>query len=77
MQADSGAAGAVLQAMGEIVADAVPLSGALPPRVRRLAHLSSVGARLRPGDLGDPRAAARARTAPRSSGVRRSPRATA
>jgi glycosyltransferase involved in cell wall biosynthesis len=58
MQADSGAAGAVLQAMGEIVAEAVPLSGALPPRVRRLAHLSSVGARLRPGDLGDPRAAA-------------------
>ncbi len=59
MQADSGAAGAVLQAMAEIVAEAVPLSGALPPRLRRLAHLSSVGTRLRPGDLGDPRAAAR------------------
>jgi glycosyltransferase involved in cell wall biosynthesis len=58
MQADSGAAGAVLQAMGEVVAEAVPLSGALPRRLGRLAHMGSLGTRLRPGDLGDPRAAA-------------------
>ena len=58
MQADSGAAASVLQAMGELVSEAVPLSGALPPRLRRLAHLSSLGARMRPRDLRDPRAAA-------------------
>ncbi|MGO9319782.1 MAG: glycosyltransferase family 4 protein [Solirubrobacteraceae bacterium] len=58
MQADSGAAASVLQAMGEVVREAVPLGGALSPRLRRLTHLSSLGTRVRPRDLRDPRAAA-------------------
>jgi glycosyltransferase involved in cell wall biosynthesis len=59
VHADSGAASSVLAAMDEIVTEAVPLSGALPPRLRRMAHLLSVAPRLRARDLRDPRAAAR------------------
>jgi len=59
MQADSGAAASVLQAMGELVAEAVPLSGALAPRLARLTHLSSLATRMRPRHLRDPREAAR------------------
>jgi len=58
MQADSGAAGSVLEAMAEVVADAVPLSGELPPRTRRVAHVSSLAPRMRLREVRDPRAAA-------------------
>jgi len=60
MQAGSGASASLLEAMQEILADAVPLSGELPPRLGRIAHLSSAAARLRPRDIGDPRAAIKA-----------------
>ena len=53
MQAGSGASASLLEAMEEILAEAVPLSGELPKRLGRLAHLSSAAARLRPRDLRD------------------------
>ncbi len=59
IQADSGAAGSVLRALEEVVAEAVPLSGALPPRTRRATQLASLAARMRPRDVSDPRAAAK------------------
>ncbi len=59
LQVDSGVLGATFVAMREVVAQAVPLSGALPVRVGRLAHVSSVAPRMRPRDLRDPRAAAK------------------
>ncbi len=59
LQAGSGASASLLKALEGVVADAVPLSGELAPRLRRLAHLSSVAARMRPGDLRDPRGAAK------------------
>jgi glycosyltransferase involved in cell wall biosynthesis len=55
MQAGSGASASLLAALNEVVAEAVPLSGQLPPRLGRLAHLSSALARLQPADLRDPR----------------------
>jgi glycosyltransferase involved in cell wall biosynthesis len=58
MQADSGTAASVLEAMAEVVADAVPLSGELPPRARRVAHVSSLAPRMRLREVRDPRAAA-------------------
>lgn len=57
MQVGSGASASLLKAMGEILAEAVPLNGELPPRLGRVAHLSSAAARLRPGDLRDLRGA--------------------
>jgi glycosyltransferase involved in cell wall biosynthesis len=57
MQAGSGASASLLKAMQQILAEAVPLSGEPPPRLGRLAHLSSVAARLRPRDLRDLRGA--------------------
>jgi hypothetical protein len=59
VQAGSGASASLLKALEDVVADAVPLSGELPPRLGRLAHLSSVASRMRPRDLRDPRAAAK------------------
>lgn len=59
LQADSGVAGSTFVAMAEVVAEAVPLSGELPAQLRRVAHLSSVAARMRPRDLRDPRRAAK------------------
>ncbi len=44
--------------MGELVAEAVPLSGELPARVGRLSRMCSAATRMRPRDLSDPRAAA-------------------
>jgi glycosyltransferase involved in cell wall biosynthesis len=58
-QVGSGASASLLEALEGVVADAVPLSGELPLRLGRLAHLSSVAARMRPGDLRDPRGAAK------------------
>ena len=59
LQASSGTSASLLAALGELVAEAIPLNGALPPRLGRLAHLSSVAARIRPRDLGDLRSAAK------------------
>ncbi|HSZ69081.1 MAG TPA: glycosyltransferase family 4 protein [Solirubrobacteraceae bacterium] len=59
VHAGSGASASLLKALKEVVAEAVPLSGELPPRLGRLAHLSSVASRMRPRDLHDPRAAAK------------------
>jgi glycosyltransferase involved in cell wall biosynthesis len=59
MQASSGTSASLLAALAELVAEAVPLSGALPPRAGRLAHLASVATRLRPRDLGELRPAAK------------------
>jgi glycosyltransferase involved in cell wall biosynthesis len=59
MSAGSGVSASLLLALEELGADAVPLSGGLPPLVGRVAHLSSVASRLRPSDLGDLRAAAK------------------
>lgn len=53
MQAGSGASASLLEAMKEILAEAVPLSGEPPKRLGRMAHLSSAAARLRPADLRD------------------------
>jgi glycosyltransferase involved in cell wall biosynthesis len=55
----SGATTSLLKAMNEVVAETIPLSGELPDRLARLAHLSSLATRMRPSDLRDPRAAAR------------------
>ena len=59
MQVGSGASASLLKAMNEVVAETVPISGELPARLGRLAHLSSVAVRMRPGDLRDPRGAAK------------------
>ena len=56
---DSGVCGSMFEALGEVVAQAVPLSGELPPRLGRAAHLASVAARMRPRDVRDPRRAAK------------------
>ncbi len=56
VQAGSGATASLLKAMEDVVADVVPLSGELPPRLQRLAQMSSVAVRLRARDLGDLRA---------------------
>jgi glycosyltransferase involved in cell wall biosynthesis len=56
MQAGSGASASLLHALDGLIAEAVPLNGELPPRLRRAAHLSSAATRLRPRDLGNPRA---------------------
>jgi glycosyltransferase involved in cell wall biosynthesis len=58
MEAGSGATASLLGALGEIV-QVVPLNGQLPPRVGRVAHLSSVATRLRRRDLGELREAAK------------------
>jgi glycosyltransferase involved in cell wall biosynthesis len=55
----SGVSSALLVELREIVGEVVPLSGLLPPKVSRAAHLASVVSRLRPDALGDPRAAAK------------------
>lgn len=55
---DSGVCGSVFEALGKVVAEVVPLSGELPPRLGRAAHLASVAARMRPRDLPNPRRAA-------------------
>jgi glycosyltransferase involved in cell wall biosynthesis len=55
----SGATTSLLNAMNEVVEETIPLSGELPNRLARLAHLSSLATRMRPRDLRDPRAAAR------------------
>ncbi len=59
MQADSGVSASVVGALAEVITEVVPLSGQLPPRLARLARLSSVAARMRPGDVGSPREAAK------------------
>lgn len=58
MQAGSGATGSLFRAMDDLLAEAVPISGELPKHLARAAHLASVAARMRPGDLGDLRAGA-------------------
>jgi glycosyltransferase involved in cell wall biosynthesis len=58
MRAGSGATGSLLKAMEELVAEVVPISGALPAAVGRAAHLSSLAARIRPRGLGDVRGSA-------------------
>jgi glycosyltransferase involved in cell wall biosynthesis len=60
LSADSGVGGSTFLALGEVVGDAVPVSGELPARLARLAHLGSVAARMRPRDIRDPRHAAKA-----------------
>jgi|HubBroStandDraft_2_1064218.scaffolds.fasta_scaffold00293_2 glycosyltransferase involved in cell wall biosynthesis len=57
--ADSGVSNSVFTAMADVVAEVVPISGELPPRLARLAHLGSVATRMRPRDLGNPRRAAK------------------
>jgi glycosyltransferase involved in cell wall biosynthesis len=52
MEAGSGASASLLKAMEELLAAALPISGELPPRLGRVAHLSSVAGRMRPRDLG-------------------------
>jgi glycosyltransferase involved in cell wall biosynthesis len=59
VQIDSGVSNSTFTALTELTAEVVPISGELPPVVARLAHLGSVAARLRPGDLRDPRRAAK------------------
>jgi len=59
MQLDSGVCASMFAAMGEVVAEAVPLSGELPARLGRAAHIASVAARMRPADLRNPRRAAK------------------
>jgi glycosyltransferase involved in cell wall biosynthesis len=59
LHADSGVTNSVFVAMSEVVSEVVPISGALPPRIARLAHLSSVAARMRPPDLRQPLVAAK------------------
>ncbi|HLH14604.1 MAG TPA: glycosyltransferase family 4 protein [Solirubrobacteraceae bacterium] len=59
VRAGSGASASLLRALEGLVAEVVPLSGALAPGVARAAHLASLGARVRPRDLRDPRGAAR------------------
>jgi glycosyltransferase involved in cell wall biosynthesis len=58
-QSDSGVTNSVFEALKELVADVVPVSGELSPRAARAAYLSSVAARMRMRDLRDPRGAAR------------------
>jgi glycosyltransferase involved in cell wall biosynthesis len=59
IQAGSGASASLLDALRTVVADVVPISGGLPRAIARPAHLASVAVRLRPGDIGHPRAAAK------------------
>jgi glycosyltransferase involved in cell wall biosynthesis len=54
----SGVSASLLAGLRELVAEVVPLSGLLPPRTARLAHLASAATRLRPADLRDLRAGA-------------------
>jgi glycosyltransferase involved in cell wall biosynthesis len=58
-QADSGVTNAVFEAMADVVAEVVPISGQLPPRLARATQVGSVATRMRPRDLRDPRRAAR------------------
>jgi glycosyltransferase involved in cell wall biosynthesis len=58
-QADSGVTNAVFEAMAEVVAEVVPISGQLPARLARATHLGSVATRMRARDLRDPRRAAK------------------
>jgi glycosyltransferase involved in cell wall biosynthesis len=58
-QADSGVTNAVFEAMAEVVAEVVPISGQLPPRLARVTHVGSVATRMRARDLRDPRRAAK------------------
>ena len=62
--AGSGASASLVQAMGDVVARVIPLSGELPPLLGRAAHLSSVVTRLRPRDRGDLRGAVKRAHAP-------------
>jgi glycosyltransferase involved in cell wall biosynthesis len=62
--AGSGASASLVQAMGEVVARVIPLSGELPPVVARATHLGSVATRIRPRDRGDLRGAVRRAHAP-------------
>ncbi|HEY4812630.1 MAG TPA: glycosyltransferase family 4 protein [Solirubrobacteraceae bacterium] len=59
VEADSGVSNSAFVGLAEVVAEVIAISGELPPRVARLAHLGSVTARMRPGDLRDPRRAAK------------------
>jgi glycosyltransferase involved in cell wall biosynthesis len=59
MRVGSGATTSLIEALNDVVAEVVPLSGELPAPVGRLAHLSSVLARMRPTDLRGPRGAAK------------------
>jgi glycosyltransferase involved in cell wall biosynthesis len=59
MQAGSGASASLLHALRSVVAEVVPLSGELPCRLARIAHLLSVASRLRPSDASDLRSAAK------------------
>lgn len=58
MRAGSGASGSLLAAMEDLLAQAIPISGELPPRVARTTHLLSVAGRLKPRDIAHPRRAA-------------------
>jgi glycosyltransferase involved in cell wall biosynthesis len=59
MQAGSGASGSLLKAMKELLAEAQPISGELPPTLGRVAHLGSVAGRMRPRDLAQVRESVR------------------
>ncbi len=59
VQAGSGATASLLGALAGVLAEVVPLNGALPPRLARLTYGASLASRLRPRDLGDLRGAAR------------------
>jgi glycosyltransferase involved in cell wall biosynthesis len=48
-----------MAALDDLVAEAVPISGALEPRIATAARLASSATRLRPSDLRDPRAGVR------------------
>jgi glycosyltransferase involved in cell wall biosynthesis len=59
VQRGSGATGSLLRALRQLVAEAVPINGELPPTLARAAHLTSVAARVRPRELGHLRASVR------------------
>ena len=58
-RAGSGASASLMAALDDLVAEAVPISGALEPRIATAARLASSATRLRPSDLRDPRAGVR------------------
>jgi glycosyltransferase involved in cell wall biosynthesis len=68
VRAGSGATTSLLNAMQDLVAEAVPVSGQLPPAVARVAQVGSVVAHLRPRDLRRVRARAKQLHAPAQLG---------
>jgi glycosyltransferase involved in cell wall biosynthesis len=59
MRAGSGASTSLLNAMQDLLAEAVPVSGELPSHIGRAAHMAGAAARLRPRDFPHLRAGAK------------------